>query len=232
MLRGINHPFPDELPAPGQVRCYSFEEVFAEKIRAMGERSRPRDLYDIVNLYRRTDLRKEAGLIREVLHEKCASKGVPVPTLSAIEQSPHREALVSEWSNMLAHQLQALPPFETYWGELADLFDWLEGGQETGDLLLVSTIPFKPVFKIELGGGNPREIPQLSHFGTKAPFAPRMPAARRSFGRTTHGPVYVIKCGSCGKEFRRNSMNTALKPHKGKGGWPCHCAAGYFVRMG
>jgi len=97
----------------------------------------------------------------------------------------------------------------------------------------VSTIPFKPVFKIELGGGNPREIPQLSHFGTKAAFVPRMPSARRSFGRAaTHGPVYVIKCGSCGKEFRRNSMNTALNPHKSKGKWPCHCRMGYFLRMG
>lgn len=28
---------------------------------------------------------------------------------------------------MLAHQLPALPPFEAYWAELADLFAWLEG---------------------------------------------------------------------------------------------------------
>ena len=57
VLRRIAHAFPDELPAPGTARCYSFEEVFAEKIRAMGERSRPRDLYDIINLFRRQDLR-------------------------------------------------------------------------------------------------------------------------------------------------------------------------------
>jgi Nucleotidyl transferase AbiEii toxin, Type IV TA system len=44
---------------PAEVRCYGFEELFAEKIRAMGERSRPRDLYDIVNLFRREDLRLE-----------------------------------------------------------------------------------------------------------------------------------------------------------------------------
>ena len=37
----IVHIFPDELPAPATVRCYSFEEVFAEKIRAMGERAAP-----------------------------------------------------------------------------------------------------------------------------------------------------------------------------------------------
>ncbi len=57
VLRPISHDYPDLLPAPGQVRCYSFEEVFAEKLRAMGQRSRPRDLYDIVNLFRRPDFR-------------------------------------------------------------------------------------------------------------------------------------------------------------------------------
>ena len=31
--------------------------LFAEKIRAMAQRGRPRDLYDIVNLFRRNDLR-------------------------------------------------------------------------------------------------------------------------------------------------------------------------------
>ena len=30
ILRSINHDYPDVLPPPGQVRCYSFEEVFAE----------------------------------------------------------------------------------------------------------------------------------------------------------------------------------------------------------
>lgn len=57
VLRQIAHVYPDALPEPATVRCYSFEEVFVEKIRAMGERGRPRDLYDIVNLFRRTDLR-------------------------------------------------------------------------------------------------------------------------------------------------------------------------------
>jgi Nucleotidyl transferase AbiEii toxin, Type IV TA system/X-Pro dipeptidyl-peptidase (S15 family) len=52
-MRPIAHAYDDALPPPAAVRSYCFEEVFAEKLRAMGERSRPRDLYDIVNLYRR-----------------------------------------------------------------------------------------------------------------------------------------------------------------------------------
>lgn len=320
VLRNIAHGFPDKLPAPAQVRCYSFEEVFAEKIRAMGERSRPRDLYDIVNLFRRRDLRSAGDLIREVLHEKCASKGVPVPTMATVEGSPHRPGLLSEWGNMLAHQLPALPPFETYWAELADLFAWLEGkfaepelavatvdaegeaiedgwsppptvfvwGQgvpvETirfaaanhlclelgyrnstrviepyafrrtreGRILLVAvksasretrtyrldriqsvkvtTTPFKPVYQVELGASGPVRIPHLSRIGTQNPLATR-PAhlVRRPFA-ARYGPTYVIKCTTCGREFKRSTMNPTLKLHKGRGGWNCPSLMGYLVR--
>ncbi len=127
VLRAIAHPFPDVLPEPATVRCYSFEEVFAEKIRAMGERSRPRDLYDIINLYRRADFHRQPALIREVLRDKCQSKGVSIPTYAAIASSPLHGELRSEWANMLAHQLPALPPFESFWDELSHLFSWLDG---------------------------------------------------------------------------------------------------------
>ena len=128
VLRAISHTYPDKLPEPGVVRCYGFEEVFAEKIRAMGERSRPRDLYDIVNLFRRPDLRAHPELIREVLAEKCLSKGIAVPTLATVHASEFRGELEAEWGNMLAHQLPQLPPFQQFWDELPALFGWLEGG--------------------------------------------------------------------------------------------------------
>jgi predicted nucleotidyltransferase component of viral defense system len=127
VIRKIAHAFPDQLPAPGTVRCYSFEEIFAEKIRAMGERSRPRDLFDIINLFRRSDLRSQPDLIREVLGEKCSSKGVTMPTIELIENSSNRGELESEWENMLGHQLPSLPPFIGFWDELKNLFSWLAG---------------------------------------------------------------------------------------------------------
>ena len=127
VLRPIAHAFPDELPAPAEVRCYGFEELFAEKIRAMGERSRPRDLYDIVNLFRREDLRLEQELIRSTLERKCESKGIAIPTHADISSSPLRVELESEWANMLGHQLPVLPPFEQFWEEAKVLFQWLEG---------------------------------------------------------------------------------------------------------
>jgi len=127
--RAIAHPYPDTLPEPGMVRCYCFEEVFAEKIRALGERGRPRDLYDVVNLYRREDQQAAvvAAQIRAVLIEKCQTKGVPVPSLASVQTTERLEETKSEWENMLRHQLPELPPFDDFWSVLPEMFAWLEG---------------------------------------------------------------------------------------------------------
>lgn len=138
VFRTISHPYPDEPDEPGIVRCYCFEEVFAEKIRAMGERGRPRDLYDVINLFRRQDLTVDPREIRAVLIEKCESKGVPVPNLESILTADTRAELESEWFNMLGHQLPQLPPLESFIEELAELFAWLEGTSERPALASVA----------------------------------------------------------------------------------------------
>lgn len=139
--RTISHPYPDALPATGTARCYSFEEVFAEKLRAMAQRGRPRDLYDIVNLFRRDELRGHAALIQEVLVAKCEAKGIALPTAETISNASHRDELESEWANMLGHQLPALPPLEQFIGELPTLFAWLHGEADPAPL---PAIPIEP----------------------------------------------------------------------------------------
>lgn len=134
VLRTISHPYSDSLPESPKARCYAFEEVFAEKLRAMGERGRPRDLYDIVLLYRRRDLQAEPRLIKSVLDKKCELKKVPIPTLNSIQNASTKAELISEWKNMLGHQLQALPPFEQFWEDIPKIFKWLEGVPEPAGL--------------------------------------------------------------------------------------------------
>jgi Nucleotidyl transferase AbiEii toxin, Type IV TA system/WYL domain len=156
------------------VRCYSFEEVFAEKIRAMGERGRPRDLYDIVNLYRRSDLRREPRLVREALIEKCRTKGVEVPTHSAIASSTIYEELQAEWANMLAHQLPALPPLDAFWAELPNIFTWLEGTSQPAEL---EPIPVMPGEDVEIDWRPPSTA---WNWGVEVPFETvRFAAANR-----------------------------------------------------
>ena len=123
----IFHPYSD-VPAEGiEVLAYDYVEAFAEKFRALAERTRPRDLYDVVNLYRNTDARPEQHQFIEVLQAKCAFKGIPVPRLTDIEG--HRGDVEAGWASMLNHQLPALLPVESFWNALPEIFDWLHGKQ-------------------------------------------------------------------------------------------------------
>jgi len=127
VVRGVHHPYSD-LPADGiRIKSYSFEEVFAEKVRALAERERPRDLYDVVHLFRHDELDPNRSLILSTLEKKCAFKQIPVPTMDTFRNRPERDELESEWENMLAHQLPALPPFIQFWQVLPEVMEWLRG---------------------------------------------------------------------------------------------------------
>lgn len=123
--REVFHPYSDTPEGGIHVPCYCFEEVFAEKIRALGERLRPRDLYDVIHLYRHDSTRQGREKILTILEAKCKFKGIPVPTMAMLEGKPERAELVSEWENMLVHQVPVLPPFEQFWQELPEVFEWL-----------------------------------------------------------------------------------------------------------
>lgn len=65
----MHHPYSDKPKNGMEAHCYNFAEVFAEKIRALGERARPRDLYDVVHLYRHTTPTEKPNLIFNVLQK-------------------------------------------------------------------------------------------------------------------------------------------------------------------
>jgi predicted nucleotidyltransferase component of viral defense system len=137
--RPVHHPYTD-VPADGiHVLSYSFEEVFAEKVRALAERQRPRDLYDVVHLYRRQDLHPDRSVVRSTLARKCEFKGIPVPTYAALSDRPERAAIEVEWEQMLGHQLPTCPPFEEFWQELPAVFDWLNEAAAMPMLAAIST---------------------------------------------------------------------------------------------
>jgi len=120
----VHHPYSDE-PVDGiHVLSYCFEEVFAEKLRALAERERPRDLYDVIHLHRHETGADRAAMV-EILRAKCEFKGIPVPTLESLRASPQHGALRADWEQMLAHQLPQLPPFDSFWNELPEMFAWL-----------------------------------------------------------------------------------------------------------
>jgi predicted nucleotidyltransferase component of viral defense system len=123
VMRKVHHPYTDNPPDGIETLCYSFEEVFAEKTRALKERLRPRDLYDVVHLYRHDNFRPDRQIVISTLNQKCSFKGMSVPTIQDFTDHANRRELEAEWGNMLGHQLPALPPFEQFWNELPALFE-------------------------------------------------------------------------------------------------------------
>ena len=125
--RPILHPYSDG-PLPGDgVVSYSIVELMGEKLRALAERCRPRDLYDVVNVYRHPDLVDRSRAVLTALDQKSAFAGIGSPTIETIRTSPFADEIEHEWSNMLGHQLPHLPPFADFWAQLDELFAWLRG---------------------------------------------------------------------------------------------------------
>lgn len=131
--RPVFHPFSD-VDATGHrvvhladVLSYSLPELMGEKLRALAERCRPRDLYDVIHTHRHPDLIGRAHEVEAVLDQKCAHSGIDPPTLESMHATPFRAEIEAEWSNMLGHQLPFLPPFDDFWAELGEVFEWLGG---------------------------------------------------------------------------------------------------------
>jgi len=127
VLRAVHHPYSDHPPRPARIRSYPVEEILAEKTRAMVERCMPRDLYDIIRLFRFDRYNFDAQSVRELIIQKSAHRNLALPTIDTVNSSPRRLELESEWENMLGHQLLTLPPLENYLEELSKYFDWVEG---------------------------------------------------------------------------------------------------------
>lgn len=109
--------------------------MVAEKIRALAQRIRPRDLYDVVHFFRNREMIKNPQLVYNVLSQKCAFKEMDIPTFEYIENHEKLDELKAQWDNMLAHQLPSLPPMDSFWADLEPFFDWLEGQLEVEKLV-------------------------------------------------------------------------------------------------
>lgn len=132
--RKIFHGYSDDPEKGISAKCYSFEELFAEKVRALGQRGRPRDLYDVVNLFRNENI-PTPSVLRDLLSKKCAFKNIAIPTLDSI--LVFKDELLANWEPMLGHQLPSLLKIDTYLEALPEFFSWLEriavsGGAITG----------------------------------------------------------------------------------------------------
>lgn len=139
VMRPVRHDYSDGLPEGFSILSYSYIEVFAEKIRALKERTRPRDLYDVINFFRRPESRDIADQVRAALKRKCDHKSIDFPRLGDLESQ--KEFCSGGWQDQLAHQLQTLPPFASFWDELPAFFLWLEHPEQIAAAAALRAIP-------------------------------------------------------------------------------------------
>jgi predicted nucleotidyltransferase component of viral defense system len=127
VARTVFHPYSDGLPADVAVQCYSLKELLAEKTRALYQRTRPRDLYDVVYLLENCIEAIDLAGAQRIFGAKCESKGLPIPSsdelLALVQQN---EELRADWANMLAHQLPNLPEIDSTVARFALLIGWID----------------------------------------------------------------------------------------------------------
>jgi len=100
--RTVFHQYSDDLPLA--VTSYSLEEIMAEKIRSLFQRTRSRDLYDVGQLADRVD----RSIVKSVLFRKCEPKGIAVDSTVLAGK---REQFSALWQVSLGHQMKAVPDF-------------------------------------------------------------------------------------------------------------------------
>ena len=114
--RPVFHHYSDGLDA--SVTSYALEEIMAEKIRSLFQRTRSRDLYDIWQLADRVN-RED---VKSILLKKCEKKGVIVD-LTLLNQK--RDQFAAAWNVSLRHQLREIPDFnEAFEKMLNELEDY------------------------------------------------------------------------------------------------------------
>ena len=124
-LNKVKHGYSDVLSGKISVPCYSYVELFAEKIRALSDRTRPRDLYDVIHLYRSKESKGLAPDVKRVMALKCDFKNIAIPTFKLLTEQ--KDICGSGWVDQLSYQVSVLPSFDSYWDELPNFFDWLDG---------------------------------------------------------------------------------------------------------
>ena len=145
----VLHPYPDVLPDGALAPSYDLRELIAEKTRALVERTRPRDLYDVVLL---ADAAHDASVLEgllDVARRKFRNKALELPAPNdVVRLTAASEELRAEWENMLGHQLPALPDLDDFIRRLPGAIAWL--AVTPRPVSAVATLP-----RITVSGGEP-----------------------------------------------------------------------------
>lgn len=140
----VLHPYPDHLPEQSLVTTYSLEELVAEKTRALYQRTRPRDLYDVIFVLDNAREAVNTELLHRLFHSKCRANGILPPDASHLLTLVRgSQELLTDWDTMLARQLPDLPAAAVFISRLGPVISWIDAPVPVSAPSLVS-VPGRP----------------------------------------------------------------------------------------
>lgn len=113
VTRGLVRAFSDEPKPASRIVVYSLEEICAEKMRTLLQRTEPRDLYDVWRILSERMDEIDMHVLASTLRTKCAHRGV-IFTRASTLLSPERVSKYQiAWERRLREQMPNIPPLES-----------------------------------------------------------------------------------------------------------------------
>lgn len=123
--RILFHPYSDEKNCIAEVEVYALEEILAEKMRALIQRTRPRDLYDAWFLLKFHSDSFKREKLTDLFLKKCTYKKIEYKSIKNFGFEDRKQDFINAWRTSLQNQLRSLPDVETVINEIKSLLDFL-----------------------------------------------------------------------------------------------------------
>ena len=99
--RAVLHSYSDEPTPPVKVTSYSREEICAEKMRTLLQRTEPRDLYDVWRLLDENADYLNIQILRMTFEAKCAHRGLTVGSSAGMLSAAQVARCRAAWNRRL-----------------------------------------------------------------------------------------------------------------------------------
>lgn len=115
------HSYSDAKECQAVISAYKLEEIAAEKLRAILQRQRSRDIYDLWNLLKFHRDKLDLSTVKVVFQKKCEYKKVEFNSVDDFFISELLESHKLAWEPSIGRQVVDLPPFSEVESDLRSL---------------------------------------------------------------------------------------------------------------
>jgi predicted nucleotidyltransferase component of viral defense system len=98
----IRHPYSDQHECEATIFCYSLEEILAEKLRSWIQRTRSRDLYDVVAIIQGDSVTYSKSNVLKAFTQKTIFKGIPATAKEDLLENKKFQVVESHWDKSIS----------------------------------------------------------------------------------------------------------------------------------